>query len=441
MQLQLEKYRDSFIRDAMALAAIPSVSRSEPGHPTGRNAVRCLDAMLGILKNMGFSTYADPDGYYGYAEIGQGPLFGILGHLDVVPARPEDGWKSDPFQPEIRDGKIYARGIQDDKGPTLAAAYAVKALLDGGAKLKNRIRIILGLAEETSWACIRHYVKKEEIPVMSFTPDGSFPFVYAEKGLLQVEFSTKEPAKTPFRGGDSMNAVATFALTQKNAAVEERLRQHGFAYKIVNGEIETEGKSAHAKNPWLGINAIYHLATALQEAGLGDRAVEFITGCLAEKHRFEGFSNEKIEDFSGPLSVNVGKVAADETGTRIGVDLRLPVTYQKESAMRLLREKGAEYGLTMTEEDWLRSIYLPLDSPLATALMNAYRKVTGDTESKPRISGGATYARALDNCVAFGANFPNVETTEHMPNEYAKVDNLMKAMEIYCTALQNLVVE
>ena len=52
-----------------------------------------------------------------------------------------------------------------------------------------------------------------------------------------------------------------------------------------------------------------------------------------------------------------------------------------------------------------------------------------------------TYARALDNCVAFGANFPNVETTEHMPNEYAPIDSLMKAMEIYCTALQALVVE
>jgi succinyl-diaminopimelate desuccinylase len=439
--MQLEKYRDSFIQDAMTLVSIPSVSHSEPGYPTGKNAVKCLETMLGILKGMGFSTYADPDGYYGYAEIGQGPLFGILGHLDVVPARLEDGWESDPFKPEIRNGRIYARGIQDDKGPTLAAAYALKALLDSGAKLKNRVRIILGLAEETSWACIRHYVEKEEIPVMSFTPDGSFPLVYAEKGLLQVEFSTKVPAKTPFRGGDSMNAVAAFALTAQNDAVEAKLKEHGFAYKIVNGEIETEGKSAHAKNPWLGVNAIYHLATALQEAGLGDRALDFITDCLAEKHRFEGFTNEKIEDFSGPLSVNVGMVTADETGTRIGVDLRLPVTYKKEDAMRLLREKGDEYGLTMTEEDWLRSIYLPLDSPLATTLMAAYQKVTGDTETKPKLSGGATYARALDNCVAFGANFPNVETTEHMPNEYAPIDSLMKAMEIYCTALQALVVE
>lgn len=439
--MQLKEYRDAFVEDALAVVSVASVGKPEEGFPTGKKAVECLEVTLNILKRMGFSTYADPEGYYGYAEIGEGPLFGILGHLDVVPARKEDGWESDPFKPEVRDGRIYGRGIQDDKGPVLAAAYALKALLDEGAKLKNRVRFILGLAEETSWACINHYVAQEEIPVMSFTPDSGFPFVYAEKGLLQVEFTTKTPAKTPFRGGDSMNAVAAFAFTKQDSAVEERLKAHGYEYKIAGGEIETVGKGAHAKNPWLGVNAIYHLVSAMNEAGKGDRAMEFIADCLVDQHQFEGFSKESLEDFSGPLSVNMGMVQADENGTKIGLDLRLPVKTEKETVLRLLSEKGKEYGLEMKEVDWLCSIYLPLDSPLAKALTKAYQEITGDHESKPKISGGATYARALDNCVAFGPNFPGEETTEHMPNEYAKIDNLMKAMEIYYTALKELVTE
>ncbi len=440
--MTLEAYRKDFVQAAMAMVRVKSVAgRPEPGCPNGKETVECLRAALKILAQLGFSTYADPEGYYGYAEIGQGPLFGILGHLDVVPARREDGWESDPFEPEVRDGKIYGRGIQDDKGPVLAAAYALRALLDGGAKLKYRVRLILGLAEETSWACINRYVEKEEIPVMSFTPDSAFPFIYAEKGLLQVEFTSAAPAKTAFFGGDSMNAVPTFARTAHSAEIEACLAARGFSFKTEGAEIEVIGKGAHAKNPWLGVNAVYHLAQAIYDAGKGDRAVDFIHDCLAGKDRFEGFCSENLEDFSGPLSVNCGKVTAGPEGVRIGLDLRLPVTTApQEKVLELLRQKGAEYGFAMKQTDWLRSIYLPLDSELASALTAAYQQVTGDKQSKPKVSGGATYARALDNCVAFGPNFPGQPTSEHMPNECAKIDDLMKAMEIYAVALDRLVV-
>lgn len=439
--MQFDRIRDAFINDALTLVRIPSVGHPEPGYVNGKNAADCLAAALAIFARFGFRTFTDPEGYYGYAEIGAGPLFGILGHLDVVPARREDGWNTDPFVPAVIDGRIYGRGIQDDKGPLLTAAYALKSLLDEGAVLKYRVRFILGIAEETSWACINHYVAKEEIPVMSFTPDSGFPFVYAEKGLLQVEYSTKAPAKTAFSGGDSMNAVAAFAHTGRHAGIEAALRAHGYAFKEQGEQIEVVGRGAHAKNPWRGENAIFHLAQAIRESGGGDCAVDFLCDCLVGKERFEGFSDENFEDFSGPLSVNCGVVTAGPEGTRIGLDLRLPVTTTtREQVLELLRARGAEYGLEMKQVDWLRSIYLPLDSELALALTHAYQSVTGDTQSKPKVSGGATYARALDNCVAFGPNFPGEETTEHMPNEYAKIDNLMKAMEIYAVALDQLVV-
>ncbi len=140
--------------------------------------------------NWGFAIYKDHKGYYGYAEIGDGEqMIGVLGHLDVVPTGELSAWDSAPFEPEIRDGKLYGRGgTQDDKGPTLAAIFAVKALIDSGIKLNKRIRFIFGTDEETLWRCIDRYLEKEEVPQCGFTPDAAFPLIHAEKMLIQSCF-------------------------------------------------------------------------------------------------------------------------------------------------------------------------------------------------------------------------------------------------------------
>src|SRR5699024_11049830 len=86
-------------------------------------------------------TMMDPEGYYGYAEIGEGEeLFGVLGHVDVVPVGDLNNWDSDPFELTEKDGKLYGRGTTDDKGPLLASMYALKAILDEGYKLNQRVR-------------------------------------------------------------------------------------------------------------------------------------------------------------------------------------------------------------------------------------------------------------------------------------------------------------
>ena len=71
-------------------------------------------------------------------------------------------------------------------------------------------------------------------------------------------------------------------------------------------------------------------------------------------------------------------------------------------------------------------------------LMQVYREVTGDTVSQPIASGGATYARAIDNCVAFGPLIHGELVTEHQPNERVVVENLYKAMDIYAHAVYEL---
>lgn len=437
----MERYKEKMLQDICKLIKYPSVYSKSDKFLFGENIDRCLDAALEMMKELGFKTFKAKDGAYGYAEIGEGEMFGVLGHLDVVNARLEDGWEHDPFDATIKDGVLYGRGAQDDKGPMVAAVYALKSLLDEGCTLKKRVRFIFGLDEETLWRSIAIYTEREEAPTMGFTPDSAFPLTYAEKGLLQVIIKTEEAPAIHYSGGDSFNAVSSHASCKIEDKIEKALKELDYGYHIKNGKIEVEGKSAHAKNPWKGTNANLRLLEALEKAGYTDNAIKFSNDILNGKFRFEGFSKKDLSDFSGPVTVNLGRIEASENGTVFSVDLRLAVGCQKEDIMDIVKAAAARYGMVATEYDWLRPIHVPIESELVQNLLSAYKEVTGDTVSEPYISAGATYARAFDNCVAFGANFPNAITTEHQPNERVMVEDLARAWEIYRSAFKRCVIE
>lgn len=184
----MEKYRDEIIKTVMDLIRFKSVSeKSEnPLEPFGSECKKALDYILDLGKKLGFKT-KNVDGYCGYIEFGEGEeMVGIIGHLDVVPANVEDGWISLPFEPEIRDGKIYGRGAIDDKGPVVASLYAMKEVFET-KKISKRVRLIVGLNEEKNWECINYYKANEEAPTIGFSPDADFPCIYAEKGIATVK--------------------------------------------------------------------------------------------------------------------------------------------------------------------------------------------------------------------------------------------------------------
>lgn len=435
----MNHYKAEMIAAISRLVEIPSVFAESSEYPFGAAVDHCLDVALAMMAGLGFRTFKAPDGMYGYAEIGEGELFGVLCHLDVVQARREDGWEHDPFRPMVQGDWLCGRGTQDDKGPSVAAIYALKSLLDEGHKLNKRVRFIFGIDEETMWDSIHAYCDREERPVSGFVPDSTFPLTYAEKGLLQLQIRSDKRFALPCRGGDSMNAVSAHAECPHDPAVERALRELEFAFHMDGDTICVEGLTAHAKNPWKGVNANLHLLRALRQAGYEHDAITFACDMLDEKFRFEGFSQEDLSDFSGPVTVNLGKFSLDEQGAVLGIDLRLPVTCEKETILALVREKAAACHMTVEEFDWLRPIHVPLDSPLVSKLLQAYREVTGDAKTEPYISAGATFARAFDNCVAFGANMPHSPTSEHQPNERISIIKLMQATEVYRCAFSYLV--
>lgn len=431
----MQKYKDNIIQNIKTLVDIPSVYSEDEGYVFGENIDKCLDAMLDIMKDMGFKTFKSNDKTYGYAEIGEGELFGILGHLDVVPANINDGWNTDPFKMTVIDNTLYGRGVQDDKGPLVASIYAVKSLIDEGYKFNKRIRFIFGTDEETLWRCINNYCKNEEHPKSGFTPDSCFPLIYAEKGLLQVKARYTKTVAYKFSGGKALNAVASSCSCEYNSNIEESLKKNNFDYILEDEKIVVKGKSAHAKNPWKGVNALLNLSKALEDAGYVDDIIKFLNNHIYNKPKFEGFSDTIIEDVTGPLTINLGNIIITDDYIELGIDLRLPAITTKEKVLNMLNTVSKKYNLLFEEFDYLKPVHVDLNSEIVQNLFSSYVEITNDTTSKPMVSGGATYAKAFDNFVAFGPNFPGNSTSEHMPNECITIDNLMKCAEIYKTAI------
>jgi succinyl-diaminopimelate desuccinylase len=254
-----EPLKQSFVKDLTTLIQIPSVLKAykpKETNPFGDDIQAALDAMLAIGDRDGFNTFS-VDNYAGVIEVGKGEEVGILGHLDVVPV--QDGWSVGPFSGEIIDGKMIGRGVNDDKGPTMAAYYAMKWIKDAGIPLNKRIRLILGTDEESGMRCIKHYLTKHEPSSMAFAPDAVFPLIYAEKGIHSCEVSGVESSIIAFESGQRLNMVPELAKAKLssdvNALFNTYLTSNNVLGEIKDGWLIVYGKGAHAMQPDEGINA------------------------------------------------------------------------------------------------------------------------------------------------------------------------------------------
>lgn len=432
--------KDEFLISLKTLISYPSVlNEGENGTPFGQAIQDVLEKTLEICRDIGFTTYLDPKGYYGYAEIGQGAeLLAILCHLDVVPSGDEADWQTPPFEATIKDGWVFGRGVQDDKGPSLAALYAVKSLLDQGIQFKKRVRFIFGTDEETLWRCMARYNTIEEQASMGFAPDSSFPLTYAEKGLLQVKLHGPGSDQLELEVGGAFNVVPDKANYQGPLyeQVCNGLKEAGYDYQSTEQTVTVLGVPKHAKDASQGINAVIRLATIL--APLQEHpALSFLATQAGQDGTGRQIFGDIADEPSGHLSFNVADLMINHERSEIRIDIRTPVLADKEELVELLTRCAQNYQLRYEEFDYLAPLYVAEDSKLVSTLMQIYQEKTGD--NSPVISsGGATFARTMPNCVAFGALFPGAKQTEHQANECAVLEDLYRAMDIYAEAVYRL---
>lgn len=358
--------------------------------------------------------------------------------MDVVPSGDESDWQTPPFEATVKDSWIFGRGVQDDKGPSMAALYAVKALLDSGVEFKKRVRFIFGTDEETLWRCMGRYNQLEEQAALGFAPDSSFPLTYAEKGLLQLKLEGPGSDTIELEAGQAFNVVPAKASYSGSLleSVVAGLEDLGYEYERTAEEVTVIGLPKHAKDAAQGINAIIRLAKVLQTLD-SHPVLVFLAQAVGEdatgSHLFGPVSDEP----SGFLSFNVAGLTLTSDRSEIRIDMRIPVLADKDKLVEKLAEIASQYELTYQEFDYLAPLYVPLDSELVSTLMEIYQEKTGD-DSPAMSSGGATFARTMPNCVAFGALFPGADQTEHQVNERFRLDDLYEAMDIYAEAIYRL---
>ena len=435
----MKAYAKQMTDTLLSFLAIDSV-QGEPldGAPFGKGTRQALDAFLSLAASFGMKT-KDVDGYCGWAETGEGELLGIPVHLDTVPFG--EDWTHSPLGETAEEGgemRIFGRGAEDDKGPFVAVLYALKALLDEGKKPRRRVRIIAGLNEESGWKCIERYLQTEEIPAMSFSPDADFPAIFAEKGVLHVRATRKKPQEIlSFFGGERVNMVADRAVLEIKAlsdAAFSKCLKGGIKVKFIEGgfRLSAEGVSAHGSTPEKGENAILKILYAVKSTS--EALADIYDSFYDTEGRGVGLHLD--DEVCGSLSLNLGKVETTEETITFSLDIRYPIWSTEEEILRALQNALGEETVLEVQGRHL-PLYVSPDSELVKSLLDAYNEVTGE-EAKPIAIGGATYARAFPNAVAFGPVFPEEESRIHQKDESISLKNLLLSAEIYKRALEKL---
>ena len=390
--------------------------------PFGEENKKALDYFLGLAKSFGFST-VNYDGFAGEVSFGEGDEIGIIGHLDVVPAG--EGWNTDPYKLTKINDVFFARGITDDKAPTLLCLFALKELKDSGIIPNKKFRLFLGLNEESGWKDIDYLKTKTVLPNQGFSPDADFPAIYSEKGPARIEFSIPTSKKiSNFFGGTVANAIPDYAFIEgeiKLSLIEK------YNLKLNGNKIESFGKTAHGSKPELGINAIKPLFLYLNELenGTYSNVVNFIFNDI--KKISKTVSEEGKTTFSPNLVRTKGEFIT------LTVDMRIPPLLDLIDFIPTLNSFNIDYKVLSYRAPHLAN----KNSAFVLALVSSYNEVMGENLSATACSG-ATFASVFNEGVAFGIEFPSKNFHIHEPNEFLPEKDLLKAYDIYKTAIFKL---
>lgn len=448
------------LREIIAINSVYDEATVSEECPYGAGAKRALDWFVAKAESMGLKT-----GVVGsrcaYAEAGEGEsMIAALCHLDVVPAG--DGWTTPPFDLHQDGGKLYGRGVTDDKGPLVAALFALAAAAK--KPLKKRIRLIVGCDEERGSSCMKYYVEHAEIPEMSFVPDANFPVINCEKNLVQLDLDFKVDGAlksdlTFISAGTCYNAVPSVARAglKKDCETAEALKRLNggkinadlFTRPPLVNEIitdghevkqfsvyetdtefvfETCGTAAHASTPNEGDNAIWKLLCLLKGVELATTGKTFarLNDTFCTPLALSKLNLDICDEKTGELTLSADMLNYKNGTLKMGVDIRYPMTVTKEEIVKRLESQGAQASIYMTAD----CLYVSADTKLVSTLMDIYKTSFNDPDAKPLIMGGGTYAKELPNAVAFGPVL-NYDSNEHGIDECMPTELFFKLAEVY----------
>lgn len=450
-----EELKDDMVLSTQKLVKIPSVEAEAVGnYPYGKEVGKALEKALEIAAEMDFKI-KNIDNQAAHVEMGSGEeILALLCHLDVVPEGSD--WTYPPYAAEIHDNKIYGRGTIDDKGPTVAALYAMKIVKELGIELNKKVRLILGTNEESGMASLDYYFKKEKMPELSFSPDATFPAIHAEKGILDLKFSAELSGKNfdglqlkKLKGGNAANMVPDYAEAVLSGITKKELEKMLSDIEYNKNDLKIEGNnkelklsyhgiSAHGSMPQDGKNAISYLINILAKLSFKNDKVNKFLNFYQNKIGLEydgaSIGCKDQDDVPTSLTFNTGVIKGDQQEIEFIVNIRYPVKSSGKKVVTDIKENIVSDFINLKVLSDAEPLYVEKDDPFIQKLMTAYQEFSGD-KSEPIAIGGGTYARKVKKGVAFGPLFPGQPELAHQKDEFIGIDDLVKSAAIYAKAI------
>ena len=456
----VEAHRQEMLEDICTLCRINSEKMPyKEGMPYGEGAFTALAEALSMAENYGFSI-TNYDNYVGTVDLNEKESqLDILAHLDVVPAG--EGWKeTEPFEPVVKGDKLFGRGTADDKGPAVAALYAMRAVKELGIPLKKNARLILGTDEECGSSDIAHYYAIEKEAPMTFSPDGSYPVVNTEKGGLNGHFtasfapSDALPKLVSVEAGIKVNVVpgkARATVQGIDVEVMEKASEEVSGETGIRFEFDVEedaatitaiGAGAHASKPEEGNNALTGLLVLIQRLPFAPCEQISAIGRLLELIPHGDTSGKALgiamsDELSGDLTLAFSLLTISDRELDGTFDSRCPVCATKENVLEVAKAKMAEKGFTLLNDSMKPPHHVDGDSEFIRTLLRTYEEYTGRTGECIAIGGG-TYVHELKNGVAFGAAMPETDNRMHGADEFAVIEELIVSAKMFAQVIVDL---
>ncbi|MCG9627220.1 Sapep family Mn(2+)-dependent dipeptidase [Vibrio mediterranei] len=448
---------DEFINDLAGLIAIPSVrdmTTRKDNAPFGQPIRDAFDYLIQFAEREGLDV-RDHQGYALDISIGEGEKeIGILHHVDVVAAGNSSLWKTPPFELRQQRDLLFGRGVTDNKGPLLASLYILKLFKQFQVPLTHRVRVIIGGAEETTWECVEHYFNHNPQPDLGFSPDGDFPIVNGEKGILYAELLREFPAQSDSGSCQIVQMNSQRDRTSTCYQLEILLsgqQAEQVAHRFVSvAEISKQKELVRvvlttpwekSRNPHRVPNCMDAFVAVMREVdGLDENSqqlVDLLDRCFADSIDGKKLGLAHLDEEMGSTSCCVSAINFSQCKLTLDFDFRFPKGLDLNDIRTQLQCLSQKHGVSIKEQQYLPLSYLSPESDLIQAMGKAYFDVTG-MEAQCFSKGAASYARALTNGVAFGPTFPGDVTHVHESNEQLSLESLRKAITIYVKILISL---
>ena len=425
----VDQHRDVFLDELKQLLRIPSISTLPKHRKDMRRAAQFVADQLktiGLDKARLIKTQGHPLVYAEWLKAPGRPTVLLYGHYDVQPVDPIELWKSDPFEPTVRENNLYARGAVDDKGQMFAIVKALQALMATSGGLPVNVRVLIEGEEEAGGESIERYVIENPqklacdaaLVVDSGMPAPDVPAItYGVRGIIYADIIARGAQRDLHSGEfggiapNAIHALATVLAGIKDA--KGKIHLPGLYDKVK--PVSDDERALWKRSP-VDYEAIWKREMGLDVLPGEQEYDPLERNCARPTFEVHGI----IGGFNGEGAKTV--IPAE---VRAKVSLRLVPNQRPAEVFKLLQRRVAELcppGVTMRVEEVHGgdAVVVPIDSPYVRAAERALEDEWGKKPVFERSGGSipvaALFDRVLGVSVIFmGAGLPDDQI--HAPNE------------------------